>query len=266
MLWTMSRYLRSNEAGALKRACYISIASVALIMNFLIFDYANAATQVNQNKQELSNEAEKIIRERLDQLFDKYSTKVTDPTTQERVKNLGFDQVSDLRNAKAGSPFEVYSVRLDELQGYQVGSDPTPLLHKTNGEIFPLLVSNGQVRSSAMVDSFQKDQGDEFISRVTQLGAPTLIKVLTEFRKELEEKKECAGECFVVWIPSLRRYFLGDKTSEGLKIKVLSDGPGEKLKKGDFLPAEEVFSILKSEAQKNQRYEFPPHDPRFPVR
>ncbi|MBA3965962.1 MAG: hypothetical protein H0X47_09325 [Nitrospirales bacterium] len=266
MLWTMSRYLRSNEAGALIRACYISIASVALIMNYLIFDYVSAATQGNQNKQELSNEAEKIIRERLDQLFNKYSKEKADPTIQERVKDLGFDQVSDLRDAKAGSPFEVYSVRLDELQSYQTGSEPSPLLHKTNGKIFPLLVVNGQVRSSAMVGSFQKDQGDEFKSRVTQLGASSLIKVLTEFRKELEQKKRCAGECFVVWIPALRRYFLGDKTSEGFKMKVLSDGPGGKLKKGDFLPAEQVFSILKSEAQKYQRYEFPPHGPRFPVR
>ena len=220
MLWTMSRYLRSNEIGALIRARYISIASVALIMNVLTFDYASPATQMNQNKQVLSDEAETLIRERLDQLFNKYSTEKGDPTTQERVKSLGFDQVSDLRDVKAGNPFEVYSVRLDELQSYQTGSDPSPLLHEANGRIFPLLVANGQVRSSAMVDSVRKNQGDEFPLEVTQIGAPTLIKVLTEFREELEQKKRCAGECFVVWIPALGRYFLGDKTSEKFMIKV----------------------------------------------
>jgi hypothetical protein len=265
MIWIMSRYLHSSKTVALTRAWYISIASVALGINFLIFDHVRADTQVNQIKQGLINEAETLIRQRLDQLFKKYSEKKDDPKISERIKYLGFDQVSDLTNAKAGSPFKVYMIRLDELQSYQTGSDPRPLLHETNGRIFPLML-NEQVRSSAMVDLSRKDQGDEFILRVTQLGSPSLIKVLTEFRQVLEQKKGCESTCFVVWVPAIKRYFLGDKTSEGIKLKVLIDGPGEKLKKGDFLPAEQVFSILQSEAQKNQRYEFPPHDPRFPVR
>lgn len=266
MGWIMFRYLRSSEPGALIRARYISIASVVLVINFLIFDYVSAATpQGNQIKQEVINEAEALIRERLDQLFKLFSQKKEDSTVSQRLKNLGFDLVSDLRDAKAGSPLEVYSVRLDELQSYQTESDPWPLLHKTNGRIFPLML-NGQVRSSAMVDISQKDQGDEFILRVTQLGAPSLIKLLAEFRQELEQKKGCEGTCFVVWIPGLKRYFLGDKTSEGIKLKVLIDGPGDKLKKGEFLQAKQVFSILQSEAQRNQSYEFPPHDPRFPAR
>lgn len=265
MAWIMSRYLRSSETGSLKRGWYFSIAGVVLGINFLIFDYVRADTQVNQIKQGLINEAETLIREKLDQLFKKYSEKKDDPKISERIKYLGFDQVSDLTNAKAGSPFKVYMVRLDELQSYQTGSDPRPLLHETNGRIFPLML-NDQVRSSAMVDLSKKDQDDEFILRVTQLGSPSLIKVLAEFRQELEQKKECEGTCFVVWIPALKRYFLGDKTSEGIKLKVLIDGPGVELKKGDFLPAEQVFLILQSEVQKNQRYEFPPHDPRFPVK
>ena len=265
MVWTMFRYLRLSEPGTLIRARYIPIAGVVLVINFLIFDYVGAATsQGNQIKQEVINEAEVLIRERLDQLFMLFSQKKDDSTISQRLKSLGFDLVSDLRNAKVGSPLEVYSVRLDELKSYQTGSDPRPLLHKTNGGIFPLML-NGQVRSSAMVDISRKDQGDTFILRVTQLGAPSLIKVLAEFRQELEQKKGCEGTCFVVWIPALKRYFLGDKTSEGIKLKVLIDGPGEKLKKGNFLQAEQVFSILQNEAQKIQTYEFPPHDPRFPV-
>lgn len=265
MVWTMFRYLRLSEPETLIRARYLPIAGVVLVINFLIFDYVSAATpQGNQIKQEVMNEAEARIRERLDQLFKKYSEKKDDPKISERVKYLGFDQVSDLSNAKAGSPFEVYTVRLDELQSYQTGSDPRSLLHKMNGRIFPLML-NGQVRSSAMVDISRKDQGDKFILRVAQLGAPSLIKVLAEFKQELEQKKGCEGTCFVVWIPALKRYFLGDKTSEGIKLKVLIDGPGDKLKKGNFLQAEQVFSILQNEAQKIQTYEFPPHDPRFPV-
>ena len=266
MLWIMFRYLRWSETKVSMCVRYICIASVVLVMNILNFNHVGAAAhQMSQSKQEVLNEAEALIRETLDQLFKKYSEKKEDSRIIDRVKSLGFDKLGDLRDAKAGSALAVYSVRLDELQSYQTGSDPWPLLQKTNAWIFPLLV-NQQVRSSAMVNISRKDQGDEFNLRVTQLGSLSLIKVLTEFKNEMEEKKECVGECSVVWIPALKRYFLTDKTPAEFKIKVLRDGPGDKLKKGQLLPADQVFSILQNEAQKIQRYEFPPHDPRFPAR
>lgn len=228
----------------------IPIVCYALICNFIFIDPAIAADPMAQGILKHLPGGEQLTQETLLSLAEKYEKMIPDKKVEIRIKRLGFENVSELRNVTVGTPFPIYFVRLDTLRNYQTSSDPLKLLIKTRACIFPLKVYD-QVRSSSTVTLAKNGNCDDPALNVNQLGSPTLIKVLTKFR----QKFSC--QCFVVWIPAMRRYLLGENMEGLFKIIVLDDGP-EKLRRGNFLPAKEVFSILSREA-KYPEYDLPLH-------
>lgn len=185
---------------------------------------------------------------------------------EEAARALGFESLQQLSTAKVGPGFPIFYVRLDKLRGYQTGTDPWPLLIKTNQSIYPLMVlqDNGlQVRSSATVSTLQDEKSKSMTSRVTELGDPELIRLLTETKKNLQKDVLCVPPfiCFVVSIPALNLHLFGFRNERTLEFNIVSLDhlPGQ-LKKGGIRTAAEVFKELQIVAN-DQKYDMRPHTP-----
>ena len=168
------------------------------------------------------------------------------------VKGLGFDSVDELSTATAGQPVPVYSIHLDKLRAIKTGEDikPWSVLTETGSAILPILVQK-EIRSSATAFVVPDEHTDKPSVELGPLGSRNDTQLLREIKT-----RSC--KCFVIRASALDRQFLGegDKANRSFKIRVMADGPGKKLKKGDYLDAEEVFAELSREA-KRPGYDLP---------
>lgn len=165
--------------------------------------------------------------------------------TKENRQQMGFDSVEEVRAATLGVPLPEFMVRLDELQKFHEGEDPSRLLHSTGRLTFPVLVQ-GRTRSSVTLGRGEK--GWEAVS----YGGPNYIRLLAEERGRLMEKEgRSADEYLEVRVPALNLSFLGARKEGRLFLTPLFEDPRFPLKKGATLPAEEVFKAIQPAAREH---------------
>lgn len=164
-------------------------------------------------------------------------------------------------------------VRLDHLKNYKADESAKAdegvkeLIRKSASFIFPIQGSKKIEKFDSSNPSFAvlspaKDEKDLFNLRITQYGPSKAFQLLFEAKQEVESKEHqmidipCA--CFIVWIPALKQYLLGDITSGRFMMKIIDYGLKDLgFVKGEFRPAHEVFEALSIEARKNN-YDLPP--------
>lgn len=156
-------------------------------------------------------------------------------------KDIGFNSVEELADAQLGSPIRIYKVPLDLLQKFQPGDDPNQLLVDTGRIMFPITVK-GQSRSAFTVaeGSLTLMKGWKG-SGVTRTGFSKLIRKI--------EQLNPSSSNFLVVIPQLRLFLLGDRKEGRLILIPVEEHPHFKLKAGEERNAAELFGTLAADAK-----------------
>jgi hypothetical protein len=158
--------------------------------------------------------------------------------TERNFKQLGFDTLAEGRTGKLtlGSPLEVFWVGLDQLKMYRPGTDPAGLLFKSKMRTYPVMLGS-VVKSSLTVSQSHGNPRWQ----ATRWGSANLIRSI---RLHIRLNSE-----FLVWIPSLNLYFLGDATGGQFMMTPLASHRGLGFQEGQALPTKTVFAILYEEAK-----------------
>jgi hypothetical protein len=146
-------------------------------------------------------------------------------------KTLGLDSIDEAKQAKLGTPLEIFNIGLEKLRGYKAGDDSEALLTKSSETVYPLLV-NGQVKSSVTV--LHKESGYQ----PSSFGNADVVKRLVA-----AEKSE-SGTSFIVRVPALNMFFLGGHTDGKLVLTPIIDDSRLELRGGETLPADLVLVRL----------------------
>ncbi len=152
--------------------------------------------------------------------------------TTQNYRAMGFDSADEVKQAQLGQPLALFNVGLDQLKSYHPGDNADRLLTKSSESIYPVTVS-GQVKSSVTI--VQKDNG----YRPSSFGNAPIIKDLSRYRTA-----DKAANDFVVRVPALNMYFLGERTENRLLLTPIIDDPRLKVQPGQPLPAEVIFEQL----------------------
>ena len=190
------------------------------------------------NAQEMNLPLEKINKVALEALstFGKLINK-------DNYKDMGFSSVDEVSKAKLGEPIQVFMVQLDRLKKYQPGSDPVTLLSGGDRAIFPVMVKD-QVRSSIVVEKV----GEEW--KATNFGGPTLVKMLSQARKNNVLSYEMpANSFYAVQVPALSLYYVGHMKDDVMMLTPLLDAPG--VETGVPTSAKSVFELILPDAKEH---------------
>jgi hypothetical protein len=171
---------------------------------------------------------------------------------------LGFDsasEVGDGRTLTFPTPFAVYFVSRSALRHYTDSTKPESLLGRITRFLYPIEVVKDSsliqppkvekdfhvIRSSLTVTQYPPSQHWQ----VSSVGSSMLIKRFTQYG--------AGNRNFVVWIPSLSRYYLGSISDNQFMIKAIADDQVGltaplTLTAGQETPAAIVFAKLGEEA------------------
>lgn len=184
--------------------------------------------------------------EEIDKLASDALVTFSELVTQENYQEMGFASPDEAKVATLDVPLRVFMVRLDELQKYEPGSDPSPLLSGGDYVIFPVAVE-GNVRSSIIVEKVMEEW------KVTGFGSPNLVKMITNVRKDKSESTRLPGYFFfVVTVPAMNLYFVAHRMGEGLMLTSILDEPLYGFKAGITMRADKVFEALLPAAQAHE--------------
>ena len=221
------------------------------------------------------------IRAKFNSRFKEYSrfkelrvgdSEEQDEKSQRRAEDLGFADIRELKDVDVGNALPVARIQLDQIRAYQPGNDAYALLSDMEGAIVPVGPQRKlesiklTVRSFVTLISSKKGKSDSRSWRIGPLVNLESYRSLIEARQELvnkEKRIESGCQCFGVHYEARGRYFLGYRSSSGeFRIKVLESGPGA-IKKGQDLPAKEVFAELSKDAKKKGNFDYDlPGNPR----
>jgi hypothetical protein len=163
---------------------------------------------------------------------------------QDNFKSLGFESSDEMAGATLGEPVAVLMVELEDLRGYQAGSDPNKLLKPINKVIYPVSVKE-RVRSSIVLQKGKEGW------KASDFGGGNFARLVATAREQSAKTTNLpVNAFFVVQVPALNAYFLGFREQGKLKLSSLVDDPTLKLSAGAARPAEEVFGELTSFARK----------------
>ena len=159
-------------------------------------------------------------------------------------KDMGFQSVDEMANAKLGEPLSVFMVELEDLRAYRPGSDANKLLKPIDKVIYPVS-ANDQVRTSIVLQKGKEGW------KTSDFGGANFARLVTRARDESAKATNLAPAAyFVVQAPALNVYFLGYRQDGKLMLTPLIDDPDMNLKAGTALPAEQVFDQLRPLAEK----------------
>ena len=160
-------------------------------------------------------------------------------------KEMGFETIQEMADAKLDEPFFVFMVELNDLRAYQAGSDPNKLLKPTDKVIYPVS-ANAQVRTSIILRKGKEGW------KTSDMGGGNLARLASQARDASAKATNLAlPDFFMVQIPALNTYFVGYRQETKLMLAPLIDDPNVNLKAGASLPAEQVFDQLHSLAEKH---------------
>jgi len=136
-------------------------------------------------------------------------------------RELGLPIGTNLTRVKRGAPIKMAMVRLDELQGYKPGIDPSTLIHDTGAYLVPVSL-NGQPVSSLIVVQAPTGfktvaAGYAWLAKAVSAGLPPLPGGPNQqFR--------------LVQIPALHLSFLAYGPDKSLKLRPLAIPPARAVK------------------------------------
>jgi hypothetical protein len=163
---------------------------------------------------------------------------------QDNFKTLGFESSDEMAGATIGEPVVVLMVELEDLRGYQAGSDPNKLLKAINKVIYPVSAKE-RVRSSIVLQKGKEGW------KASDFGGGNFARLVSAAREQSAKTANLPQNAFfVVQVPALNAYFLGFRGQGKLMLSSLADDPTMKLKAGEARPAEEVFGELVPFARK----------------
>ncbi len=209
-------------------------------MRYLIVLLAVTFLMVSQ-----SNARETLPFKRINKVATEALGTFTKLINEQNYQTMGFRSLEEVSFIKLGQPFQVYMVRLDRLQKYELGSNPDRLL--TGGEllIYPVNVKEN-TRSAIMVDRIKEDW------EAASYGNPNLARVLTGIRNErMRALDKDLSFFFVVRVPALNLYFVGYRLEGTLYLIPIVDDTAYDFKAGKTMLAEKVFEDLLPAARKH---------------
>jgi hypothetical protein len=163
---------------------------------------------------------------------------------QTSFKAMGFESADEMSAATLDEPMPVFMVELNDLRGYQAGSDPNKLLKPIDKVIYPVK-TGAQVRSSIILQKSKEGW------KASDFGGPNFARLVTRARDESVKATSLPLTAyFVVQAPALNAYFLGYRQDDKLMLVSLIDDPALNLRAGTALPAEQVFEDLSAVARK----------------
>jgi len=156
--------------------------------------------------------------------------------TPQNFRSMGFDSPDEVSRAQLGAPLAVSNIGLDQLKQYKPGSDPAALLTTTAETVYPVVV-DGNVKSSLTI--VKKDGG----YAASAFGNADVAKRLGRYRQN------AGAEAFIVRVPALNFYFVGQRTPAGLTLTPIVSDPRLRLPEGQPAPANQVLMQLVPVAQ-----------------
>lgn len=147
---------------------------------------------------------------------------------------LGFTSVEEVRQATLGDPMEIYRVRLDALSKFTDQADPDTLLVDTRRHFYP--VSVGQRVATSIFVTEARDGW-----RATELGNAAVAQLVSRYRHSPTD--------FIVQVPALKAYFVGDRVEGKLILTPVMDDPRTGFRAGERLAATLVFVKLQAVAE-----------------
>lgn len=162
---------------------------------------------------------------------------------QKNYRELGFESLDEMGKIAIGEPYQVFMVRLDELNAYTEGQDPNGLLHERKQFLYPVVIGD-QVRSSITLASTPK--GWEAAS----FGSPNRMKLLSKARAlSIETTKLAPAAYFVVEVPGLKLVFVGYRAGGVLMLTPVLDDAAFKFQAGVAMAADKVFATIRVAAK-----------------
>lgn len=149
---------------------------------------------------------------------------------EHNYKNLGFQNIYEVKQAQLGQPLDVYIIGLEKLKEYQTGQDPSSLLTPSSETIYPVTV-DGSVRTGVTI--VHKEQGYESSS----FGKADVVKRLAAYRQSPAE--------FAVRIPAFNLYFVGRHVAKRVVLVPIANNPRLKVQEGEATPLEAVMDQLR---------------------
>jgi hypothetical protein len=146
---------------------------------------------------------------------------------------LGFGSPDEVRRAALGEPLQIYLVRLDALQKFTDQTNPETLLVDARRSLYPVKVSE-RVATSIFVT--QSPDG----WRATELGNAAVAQLVSRYRHSPTD--------FVLHVPALQVYFVGNRVEGMLILTPVTDDPRTGLRAGGALPAGPAFLKLQKAA------------------
>lgn len=164
---------------------------------------------------------------------------------QTNIKELGFADEKQVREAKLGQPVSDYLVRLDELKEYQPGHPARDLIHATGRLLYPLLV-NQQALSAVTLTFYQEKWA------VESFGGANQIRMITALTKKLDQSGDQPGQGFFqVRIPALQLLFIGWEHDTAITLVPLFDMLSYGMLEGQRYQAEQVLEKLVEAARQH---------------
>jgi hypothetical protein len=148
--------------------------------------------------------------------------------TDQNYRDMGFDSRDEAGRAEAAESWPMFIVGLDQLKRYQPNSDVNALLTPSADAIVPVTV-NGQVKSSI---TLTRAAGGYTASG---FGNAPIVKELSKYR---------VPGSFVVRVPALGAYFVGNRVDGRLMLTPIVNDDRLKLQAGVATPAEQVIAQL----------------------
>jgi len=168
-----------------------------------------------------------------DEAADEGMVELPELLTSETFERLGFRSISEASDALVDkkSRLQSYTVDLKALRNFKRGDKADKLLDDEHTFIYPITV-DGTVRSSMTVTQLQDGTWG-----VTGWGAPGFINQLTSL--------SFSDSNFLVWIPGLYIYFLGERQQDRkLMLASINNKPEFNLERRVWKQADEVFLQL----------------------
>lgn len=215
-----------GEGGRRQRPSILRILIALGVLGLIVWLFLNFAPEPIEQEQPRSETPEEAAEQAL-KIFPQL-------VNQENFAALGFRSPEEVQGAELGEPLPLYFVPLDKLQTYEGGQGlERELVVDAQTVVFPVLL-NQSPRSSIFV------QGNAQGWLASDFGGATLIRSVSEFRR--------GGEEFLLQIPALNLYFLG-QFGEELLLTPIAEDPRFQFFPGRTLTADQVFETLKPATQ-----------------
>lgn len=146
---------------------------------------------------------------------------------------LGFNSPDEVRQAALGEPLQIYLVRLDALRKFTVHTKPETLLVDAQRSLYPVKVGT-RVATSIFIT--QSHDG----WRATELGNAAVAQLVSRYRHSPAD--------FVLHVPALQTYFVGERVEGRLILTPLMNDPRTGFRAGGALPAGPAFLKLQKAA------------------